>query len=149
MNSIDAARPAAVLNWSLWTGRLVRGLMALFLTLDAVTHLATIQPVVAAFSRLHLPIAYAIPLGVLELACLVLYLVPRTAALGAVLLTGYLGGAVAINLRAGSPFFEETLFPVYVGVLVWGGLLLRDPALRALLRTRRGYVTRVAAGGIP
>jgi hypothetical protein len=71
------------------------------------------------------------------LVCLILYVVPRTSVLGAVLLTGYLGGAVATQLRVGSPLLSTTLFPIYVGVLVWGGLMLREDRLRALFPLRR------------
>ncbi len=118
----------------LWSGRIVTGVTVLFLLADTAMHLANIAPVQQASARLGLPIALAPVIGVIELLCLAAYLVPRTAVLGAVLLTGYLGGAVAIQLRAGSPLFAEALFPIYVGVLVWGGLALRRPGLvRALL----------------
>lgn len=78
-----------------------------------------------------------VPLGVVLLICTVLYLVPQTSVLGAILITGYLGGAVATNARIGSPLFSHTLFPVYIGVLVWGGLFLRDPRVSALIPFRR------------
>ena len=79
----------------------------------------------------------ALGIGILELVCLVVYVNPRTAILGAILLTGYLGGAVATNVRIGSPLFSHVLFPVYVGVLLWGGLFLREERLRALIPLRR------------
>lgn len=118
----------------LWTGRIATGITGVFLLLDTVMHLANIAPVQQASARLGLPLQLAPVIGVVELVCLAAYLLPRTAVLGAILLTGYLGGAVAIQLRAGSPLFAEALFPVYVGVLVWGGLLLRRPKLIAALR---------------
>ncbi len=126
----------------LWAGRILTGVTGLFLLMDAVTHLLRVPPVVQAFARIGVPVSLAVPIGALELVCLAAYLLPRTAALGAILLTGYLGGAVAIQLRAGSPLFAEALFPVYVGVLVWGGLLLRRPGLRALLTEPPGDAGR-------
>jgi hypothetical protein len=78
-------------------------------------------------------VSLASGLGLLELVCLVLYVVPRTAVLGAILLTGYLGGATAAQVRIGAPLFTRVLFPVYVGVLVWGGLFLREDRLRTLI----------------
>ena len=134
MSATAAAAP--VTRAPLWTGRAVSGLVTLFLLFDAVLHLLAPAPVTEAFARLGFPLGLSTALGVLELACLAAYAWPRTAALGAVLLTGYLGGAISINLRAGSPAFE-TLFPAIVGALVWGGGLLRDGRLRELLPLRR------------
>ncbi len=116
-----------------WSGRIVTGVTALFLLADTAMHLANIAPVQQASARLGLPLGLAPVIGAVELICLAAYLLPRTAVLGAILLTGYLGGAVAIQLRAGSPLFAEALFPIYVGVLVWGGLALRQPGLVARL----------------
>ena len=76
-------------------------------------------------------------MGLLELGCLVIYLIPRTAVLGALLLTGFLGGAISTHLRIGDPFFSHTVFPVYVALMVWGGLYLRDETVRALLPLRK------------
>ena len=90
-----------------------------------------------AFAKLGYSISLAVPLGIIEIACILLYVIPRTSVLGAVLLTGYLGGAVATNLRTGAPLFSNVLFPVYVGVLLWGGLYLRDNALRGVFPVRR------------
>ena len=121
----------------LWTGRIITVVSVLFLLMDAVTHEMKIQPVVDAFVRLGIPVGLAGPIGAVEILCLIAYVIPRSAILGAVLLTGYLGGAVAIQLRAGSPFYAETLFPVYMGALVWVGLLLRRPGLWAVLTAPR------------
>ncbi len=124
-----AVPPLPVSRGRLWTGRTLSAIAILFLLMDATIHVLRIQAVAEAFDRLGVPLGLALAIGVLELACVLVYALPRTAVVGAVLLTGYLGGAVAIQLRAGSPLFAETLFPVYVGVLVWGGLLLRRPGL--------------------
>ena len=110
--------------------------VALFLLFDSVIHLLGIQPVVDSFAALGYPVAVAFGLGVLELLCIVLYLVPRTSVLGAVLLTGYLGGALSAQLRVDSPLFSTLLFPVYVGIVVWAGLFLRDARLRRLFPLR-------------
>lgn len=115
-------------------GRILSGLAALFLLWDGVIKAVTIAPVVEAFSRLGYPPTLAVGIGVLELVCLALYVIPRTSLLGAVLLTGFLGGATSTHLRVEDPFLTHTLFPVYVGLLVWGGLLLRDARVRALAR---------------
>jgi hypothetical protein len=88
---------------------------------------------VQATVDLGYPESSIIGLGIVLLACVVLYVIPKTSLLGAILLTGYLGGAVATHVRVGSPLFTHTLFPVYLGVLVWGGLFLRDPRIRMLI----------------
>ncbi len=122
---------------SRWTGRIVSGLAILFLLFDAAMKLLAIAPVVEANARLGYPAGMPLVLGLIELGCLILYLLPRTAVLGAVLWTGYLGGAVATHLRVGSPLFAQALFPVYVAALLWLGLWLRDPRLRPLLSDGR------------
>jgi hypothetical protein len=108
----------------------------LFLLFDSAIKLAMIQPVVDSFGRLGWPVHLAPAIGVLQLLCLGLYLVPRTAPLGALLLTGFLGGAVATHVRIESPLLTHILFPVYVAALLWVGLLLREPRLRDLLPLR-------------
>jgi hypothetical protein len=119
-----------------WTGRVLTALPVLFLIFDTVTHLMNIQPVVDGMRALGYPEGIGPTLGVVEGVCLALYLLPRTAVLGAVLLTGYLGGTVATHVRLGNPLFSHVLFGVYVGVLLWAGLYLREPRLRALLPLR-------------
>ncbi len=121
----------------LWAGWGISGFVILFLLFDGITHLLKIPQVMEAFVHLGLPVGLAVGLGVLELVCLALYAIPRTAVLGAILLTGYLGGGVAVNLRVGSPLFSTVLFPASTGLLVWGGLYLRDTALRMLVPLRR------------
>ncbi|HVU48215.1 MAG TPA: DoxX family protein [Terracidiphilus sp.] len=121
-----------------WTGRILTALAALFLLLDAAGKLVAPQPVqvTQAFVRLGIPITLSNGIGLLLLVCTVVYLIPRTAVLGAVLLSGYLGGAVAIHLRAGSSTFE-TVFPVLFAILTWSGIYLREPRICPLLPLRR------------
>ncbi len=95
----------------LWTGRILSILAVLFMLFDSVGHLLKPAPVVQAFAQLGVPLRLSIPLGIIQLVCIVFYVIPRTATLGAVLLTGYLGGAVAIQMRVGNPFFE-CIFPL-------------------------------------
>lgn len=120
---------------ALWSGRVMTGLVIAFLLFDALIKLPPIQPVTDTLQALGFSASDAMArgLGVLLLACTALYAMPRTALLGAILLTGYLGGAIAIQLRAGSPVFSHLLFGVYVGVLMWTGLLLRDRSARRAL----------------
>ncbi|HVC99236.1 MAG TPA: DoxX family protein [Pirellulales bacterium] len=120
----------------LWAGRVMGTLPALFLLLDAIMKFVKPEPVVKATVELGYPESVIVGLGIVLLACTVLYLIPRTAILGAILLTGYLGGAVASHLRAGDGLFP-ILFPVVFGALLWGGLYLRDERLRSLIPWRR------------
>jgi DoxX-like family len=120
----------------LWTGRVIAGLVALFLLVDAAMKFVQPKAVVDAFVQTGWPIAVSSTLGALLLISTILYLIPRTAILGAILLTGYLGGAVAANVRLENPLFSRTLFPVYFGVLVWGSLWLRDPKVQSLIPLR-------------
>jgi|SRR5258708_2831395 len=131
-----AAQPGTLSKKSLWTGRIMSGLVAAFMVFDAVIHLMKPAPVVEAFAKLGFPIRLAVPLGIIELVCVVLYVIPRMSILGAILLTGYLGGAIAIQMPTGNSLFGQVLFPVYVGVMVWGGLYLRDDRLRTLIPLR-------------
>jgi hypothetical protein len=120
-----------------WAGRILSGVAVLFLLFDSVIKLMVIDPVIASFTQLGYPVSVSRGIGIVELTCLAVYLIPRTSVLGAVLLTGYLGGAVATHVRVGSPLLTHVLFPIYVAVLVWGGLYLRDNRVRALLAPRR------------
>jgi hypothetical protein len=109
-------------------------LVVLFLFMDAGMKLAAVQPVLDAGQQIGFPgAAMARKLGALLLVCTLLYVWPRSSVLGAILVTAYLGGAVATHVRLGNPLFSHVLFGVYVGVLLWAGLLLREPRLRALL----------------
>lgn len=118
-------------------GWVLGGLAAAFLVFDGVIHVLMLQPVIDSAVALGYPLQAMRAIGVLELACLVLYLVPRTSILGAVLLTGYLGGAMSAQVRVESPLFSTALFPVYVAIAVWGALYLRDADLRRLVPLRR------------
>ena len=124
-------------NKTLWTARVVRGIVVLFLLMDAAIHLAQPAPVVQAMNQLGFPLSVTLTIGIIELVCTVLYVIPATSIIGALLLTGYLGGAVAAHMRVGNPVFEAYIFPTLVGALLWGGLLLVDPRLRALAGARR------------
>ena len=110
---------------------------ALFLFIDGVGKLVKPAPVVEGTIQLGYPESVLLGLGIVLLTCTVLYVIPRTAVLGAILLTGYLGGAIATHVRVGSPLFSHILFPAYVAVLIWGGLYMRDERLRALIPLRR------------
>jgi hypothetical protein len=120
-----------------WGSFVASGVPTLFLVFDAAMKLVKVPPVVEAMDRLGYPDATARPIGLVLLACVVLYVVPRTAVLGAVLLTGYLGGAIATHVRVADPFFTHTIFPVYVAALVWLGLYLRDARVRAMIGRAR------------
>lgn len=116
-----------------WAGRVMSGVAIVFLALDSVVKLLRLPPAMEGTVQLGYSSGVVFPLGVVLLVCVLAYATPRTSVWGAVLLTGYLGGAVATHVRVGNPLFTHTLFPVYVAVLLWGGILLRDPRARAAL----------------
>jgi hypothetical protein len=118
------------------TGRIITAVPVLFLLFDAAIKLMNIVPVRESFAKLGWPSDIGVGIGILELGCVVAYLVPRSSALGAVLMTGYLGGAVATHLRVGDPLVSHVFFPLYVGLLLWLGLILRDDRLRAFVFLR-------------
>ena len=127
---------ASVSKKALWAGWIVSALPALFLLMDGVMKLFKPAVVIKATVKLGYPESTILGMGIILLASTVLYVIPRTAVLGAILLTGYLGGAVATHVRVGEGLFP-VLFPVFFGVLLWGGLYLRDARLRALIPLRR------------
>jgi hypothetical protein len=131
MPTVDQTAPIS--SKAIWAGRLMSGLVILFLLLDGAMKLIPLDVVIKASEPLGIPGDLARTLGVLTLACTILYAFPKTAVLGAILLTGYLGGAIATHLRVGDPLFSHVLFGAYLGVMVWGGLYLRDGRLRALI----------------
>jgi hypothetical protein len=116
-----------------WIGHILSILPCLLLMFSAVMKLVQPPGTPEGFAHLGVPLTQATGLGILEIACTVIYLIPRTSVLGVILLTGYLGGATAIHLRVGDPFIMQPL----LGVLLWGGLFLRDPRLRALIPITR------------
>jgi DoxX-like family len=121
----------------LWTGRVLSAFAVVFLCFDSISKLMRVQPVLDATARLGYPQGSIIPIGLLLLGCTMVYMIPRTAVVGAVLLTGYLGGAVATHVRVGNPLFE-TVFPIIMGSMIWAGILARDRRVRALIAPR-GY----------
>ena len=136
-SSVPAPLPGTL---PLWTGRVCSGLVILFFFIDAAMKLPPLQPVIDTMAALGWPTdpGTARALGGLMIAAILLYAYPPTAVLGAILVTGYLGGAVATHARIGSPMLTHTMFGVYVGVLAWAGLWLRSPGLRALFPVAGG-----------
>jgi hypothetical protein len=124
-------------NKALWAGRIISGLVILFLVFDGAVKLVPLDIVTETSRELGIPIGLERMLGVLTLVGVALYAYPRTSVLGAIFLTGYLGGAIYVHVRAGSPLFSHTLFGVYLGLLMWGGLYLRDGLVRALIPLRQ------------
>jgi hypothetical protein len=131
----DASQPAPGSNGMLWAGRILSGIVVLFMLFDGGIKLVPLDVVTQSATQLGLPdsAAFARGLGILGLVCTALYVYPRTAVLGAILLTAYMGGTVVTHLRAGSPVFSAMLFGVYLAIMAWGGLYLRDARIRALL----------------
>lgn len=130
----DAAAPTpSRRGWSVWTGRVISAIPVLALVLSASMKLSQKPEVVAMFTnKLGYPAGVLVGLALLELACTAIYVVPRTSVLGAILLTGYLGGAIATHVRVGEAF----VVPLVLGIFVWVGLYLREPRLRALAPLR-------------
>jgi hypothetical protein len=126
----------AISNKALWAGRIISGIVILFLLVDGGIKLVPIEAVITTSRELAIPEHLARTLGVLTLVGTLLYAWPRTSVLGAIFLTGYLGGAIYVHVRAGSPMLSHTLFGVYLGLLIWGGLYLRDGLVRALIPLR-------------
>jgi len=120
---------SSVSNKMLWTGYIISALPVLMLLFSGIMKLMQPASVMEGFVRLGYPENVALGIGVVELACVALYVTPHTSILGAILLTGYLGGATATHLRVGEPFF----MPIVLGIMVWGGLFFRDARLRELI----------------
>src|SRR6266536_499330 len=131
------SQTALVSKKALWAGRIVSALPVLFLLMDGVMKLFKPAVVVDATLKVGYAESTIVPLGIVLLACTILYVVPQTSVLGAILLTGYLGGAVATHTRVGDPLFSHVLFPTYLGALIWLGLYLRDARVRALVPLRQ------------
>ena len=131
---VSAAHPG---RGAIRTGRVLSGVAGAFLAFDAAMKVLQIAPAVEGTTQLGYQTSVILPLGIVQVVCLALYLLPRTSVLGAILWTGYLGGAIATHVRIGNPLFTHVLFPVYVAMLLWGGLWLRDARLRRLLPFNR------------
>jgi hypothetical protein len=134
---MQPASPGAVASKRLWAGRVLSALAVMFLMFDSVIKLLKLPPAVEGTVQLGYPEHVIVGIGLVELVCLALYVIPSTSVLGAILFTGYLGGAIATHVRIGSPLFTHTLFPIYVAALIWGGLFLREKRLNTLIPLRR------------
>jgi DoxX-like family len=144
VNSMDGTR-----KWMLWAGWGMSGLMILFMLFDSLSKLALERHVIAATTQIGYPIHAVRPMGAIALVCTLLYTIPRTSMLGAILLTAYLGGAVASKVRIDDPLFSSVLFGVYFGILVWGGLYLRDEQLRTMIPFRWKRPASEQSGSLP
>ena len=134
MNAI--ALPAPLTGKWIWVGRILSGFVVAFLLFDGIIKFFPIPAVVDTFAQLGYPAKFAVVIGVVELVCVALYATPRTAILGAILLTALYGGGISTHIRVESPLFSHTLFGVYLGLITWAGLYLREPRLRALIPLR-------------
>jgi hypothetical protein len=122
---------------TIWIGRVLSALAVLFLLFDSVIKLLQLPIAIEGTTVLGYPASVVFGIGLVEAACLALYVIPQTSVLGAILFTGYLGGAIATHVRIGSPLFTHVLFPIYVAALIWGGLYAREDRLRSLIPIRR------------
>ncbi|MDX8432468.1 MULTISPECIES: DoxX family protein [Mesorhizobium] len=136
---MSITQTAPVSSGALWTGRALSAIIVLFMIFDGVIKLPPMDIVTQTMTQLGWPadLNSARLLGVIGLVSTALYALPRTSVLGAILLTAYMGGAIATHVRIGSPLFSHILFGVYLGIILWGGLFLRDPRVRALLSFTR------------
>jgi hypothetical protein len=129
--SESMATPVRLVGWKLWAGRILTAIPALMLLISGVMKVMRVPMVVSSFTnQFGYPASAVVPIGLIELTCVILYLIPRTTVLGAILVAGYFGGAIATHLRIGDP---SLIGPLILGVMAWGGLYLREPRLRALL----------------
>jgi hypothetical protein len=135
MSSINASNTKTISTRALWAGRIMSGLIVLFMIFDGVIKLPPLDIVTQTMTEIGWPadVGTARLLGIIGLVATALYAWPRTSFLGAILLTAYFGGAIATHVRIGNPLLSHTFFGIYLGLLLWGGLWLRDPRLRALL----------------
>jgi hypothetical protein len=133
VQSLTQAGPVS--KGRLWTGRIISAVVVLFLLFDSITKVMKVRAVIEASAQLGYPANTIFTIGIILLVCTVFYIIPQTAVLGAILLTGYLGGAVAANLRISNAMFN-TLFPIVVAALMWTGIFLRESRLGALIPFR-------------
>jgi hypothetical protein len=131
LNAVDRSISKRSVLW----GRIFSGLTIVFLLMDGVMKLIKPIQVTDTMARLGYRDSLSVPLGIILLVCLLLYAVPRTATLGAILLTAYLGGAVSTHVRVGDPLFSHVFFPIYLGILLWLGLFLRDRRVKGLVES--------------
>lgn len=134
---MPAVSTGTISSAAIWTGRVLSGLVTVFLLFDGAIKLIPLDIVITTSQQLGIPVHLAQTLGVLTLIGTVLYALPRTAVLGAIWLTGYIGGAIYVHVLAGSPLFSHTFFGIYLALMMWGGLYLRDERVRALVPLRR------------
>jgi hypothetical protein len=132
-STAPTSNSAAPSRRAVLAGRILGGFVVLFLGFDLTLKLASVPMAIEGTTELGYPADVVFTIGLIQLACLALYLIPRTAPLGALLWTGYLGGAIATHVRVGNPLFSHTLFPIYIAVMLWGSLWLRDRRVRGLL----------------
>jgi len=132
---IHASQVNRVSKGRLWTGRIISGLVVLFLLFDGLTKVMKVKAVLDASAQLGYPVSTIVGIGITLLMCTAFYVIPQTAVLGAVLLTGYLGGAVATSVRISGPLFN-TLFPIIFAAFMWAGIFLREDRLRTLIPLR-------------
>lgn len=132
---MQSGTQAVMSKKAVWAGRALSGLAVLFLIFDASVKVLKSPFAIEATTQLGYPESVVVTLGLIEIACLIVYLIPNTSVLGTILWTGYLGGAVATHVRVASPLFTHTLVPIYVAALLWLGLWLRDNRVRAVLPT--------------
>lgn len=131
MQAVTPTQPTS--KFALWAGRIITALVVLFLLFDCTIKLLNLRMAIDGTVILGYQASVVVPLGILQLICLLIYLIPQTSVLGAILWTGYLGGAIATHVRLENPLFTHILFPVYLGLMIWGGLYLRNQRLRALI----------------
>jgi hypothetical protein len=135
--SVALKHSAAASSKIVWTGRAVSGLVTLLLLFDGSIKLMNLPFVVRDIVRLGYPPSLVVTIGILEFGCALLYAIPFTSIVGVILLTGFLGGAVATHARIGHPLFSHDLFPIYIGIMAWGGLRLRETRLHELIPLRK------------
>lgn len=135
-SSAPAASNAPISRARLWTGRVLSIVPSLFLLMDGMMKILQVKEVVEGSAKVGWPLDTLVPIGTVLVVSTVLYLIPRTAFFGAILLTAYLGGAVATHVRLNDPLFTHTLFPTYFAIMLWAGLTLRDRRLESLVRAR-------------
>ena len=133
----STAQTVPISTGKLWIARIITALVVLFLLFDLIVKLLRLPVAIQATVQLGYPESAVLVIGIIELLCLITYLIPRTSVFGAILLTGYLGGAIASQFRAGNPLFSHTLFPIYIALLIWAPLFLRDERVRALIPVRK------------